>query len=190
MRICTYEGCNLEYHARGYCFNHYKKLRTFGTADGKPRVSEPSISKFWRNVEKTDGCWNWTGMTVRGYGRLYISEAGCVSMQAHRFAYQEFKGPIGRGLVVMHKCDNTRCVNPDHLELGTQAENMADMRSKGRARDTGPKGERSHLAKLTEDQVREIRASSLGPVATAKIYGIHRDTVRLIRQRKIWDHLT
>lgn len=129
-------------------------------------------------------------MTVRGYGRLYVPGNHSLTMQAHRFAYQHFKGDLPKGKVVMHKCDNTRCVNPDHLELGTQAENLADMRRKGRARDTGPKGERSPLAKLNEQQVRQIRDSSDGPVAVARQFGIHRDTVRLIRQRKIWTHLT
>jgi HNH endonuclease len=188
IKICSYPGCGGEVHARGVCRNHYTKIIRYGSVEGKPRYDPPSV-RFWRSVDKRgpDECWNWTGMTVREYGRISVNGS---SVQAHRFAYQEFKGPIPRGMVILHKCDNPACVNPAHLSIGTQAENLADMRSKGRARDTGPKGERSHLAKLTEDQVREIRASSLGPVATAQSYGIHRDTVRLIRQRKIWDHLT
>lgn len=189
MQICKYEGCFKERHALGYCRNHYTKIRRTGSADGKPRAV-PAIDRFWLYVGKTDGgCWNWTGASQRGYGKINVGGRAGGMMQAHRFSYQHFKGEIPKGMVVMHQCDNTRCVNPDHLSLGTQSENLADMRAKGRSNDTGPKGERSHLAKLTDEQVREIRASTEGPVAVARRYGIHRDTVRLIRQRKIWNHL-
>lgn len=85
-----------------------------------------------------NGCWNWPGFLhplrgakdqSTGYGAInYHSE----SWRAHRLSYALFKGPIPEGQIVRHKCDNPRCVNPDHLEIGTHQQNMDDMNSKGR----------------------------------------------------------
>src|SRR5437867_3583750 len=104
------------------------------------------------------GCWVWLGMKDPGgrgqfpYGIFKIKNH---RYKAHRVAWELAKGPIPKGLCVLHKCDNPPCVNPDHLFLGTKGDNFADARAKGRL--IALRGEEASMAKLTWKQVREIR---------------------------------
>jgi hypothetical protein len=101
-----------------------------------PATREISV-RFWEKVAKTDACWNWTGHTSGGYGRITRSRAdvkangGPRGVQAHRFAYEDIVGPIPAGLQLDHLCRNQLCVNPDHLEPVTQRENL--LRGEGSA---------------------------------------------------------
>lgn len=99
----------------------------------------PLKDRFWSKVQKTDGCWEWTGSRrPKGYGVFAVN--GARRESAHRVAYALFIGPISAGFFVCHRCDNPRCVRPDHLFLGTQADNMRDMHAKGRHRANSSKG--------------------------------------------------
>lgn len=117
------------------------------------------------------GCLEWTGCkTDKGYGRLYFNGGPRL---AHRLAYEEWRGPTN-DLGVLHRCDNPCCINPEHLFLGTRADNNRDRKEKGRS----SAGERHPFSKLTEEQVREIRNSPLGPTALGRIYGVSRGAIR------------
>lgn len=88
--------------------------------------------RFWSKVKKSeDGCWDWTGSLNHGYGQLSRGR-GVSPYSAHRLSYELTYGAIPEGLHVLHRCDNRRCVRPSHLFLGSQADNNADMRAKGR----------------------------------------------------------
>jgi hypothetical protein len=135
--------------------------------------------------EPNTGCWLWLGATSRGgYGAAKRNQK---QWAAHRLMWTLQRGPIPEGLNVLHRCDTPLCVNPDHLFLGTNADNTADMRQKGRGRSAP--GEAQGGAKLTADQVRAIRADPRPGVAVARGYGITPSSVTLIKQRKNWRHV-
>jgi hypothetical protein len=112
---------------------------------------------------------------------------------AHRVAYTLCYGPIPNGLQVCHRCDNPPCCNPYHLFLGTIADNMADKKRKGRARAGWISGERHWASKLTEDDVRAIRAAltdgTVTMVTLAAQYGVSAPTIFSIKHRRHWRHI-
>ncbi|MFD8088690.1 HNH endonuclease signature motif containing protein [Streptomyces malaysiensis] len=94
--------------------------------------------RFWLRVAKSDGCWTWrAALNAYGYGAFWTADKKVVG--AHRFSYQLHYGPIPEGMWVLHRCDNPPCVRPDHLFLGSPADNIHDMDSKGRGRRPGPR---------------------------------------------------
>jgi len=94
------------------------------------KFSETLQQRFEGKFRVTPGCWPWTGSkTLKGYGQLRWKYN---SLVASRVSYELYVGPIPEGLMVRHRCDNPSCVNPDHLELGTAADNSADMVQRGR----------------------------------------------------------
>jgi hypothetical protein len=151
------------------------------------RVSDEHLAKY-RLMNKCrlsdTGCWLWIGTTDgRGYGMVSFRSK---DRRAHRVSYELFKGPIPAGLHILHRCDNSACVNPAHLRAGTAKENMADREARGR-RDV--RGEQIGTSKLTEQQVLEIRSSMLRRQELADKYGIHPHHVWLIRTGRAWKHL-
>ena len=143
---------------------------------------------FWPNVEKKSKCWNWKGLKLHGYGIVWT---GKVQVKAHRFSWVLHNGEISRGSCVLHKCDNKSCVNPRHLFLGNQDDNMKDMVKK--KRQALHRGEQNGRAKLVESDVREIRKRlSKGHRGSdiAKDFNVNRVTIYSIRDRHLWGYLT
>jgi hypothetical protein len=132
-----------------------------------------------------DGCWVWAAARDgHGYGMV---NRGNKTLRAHRVSYVAFKGEeIPAGMVVRHTCDNPACINPGHLLLGAQAENVAGRDARGR-RDV--RGENVGILKLTREQVEEIKASDLTGVALAKKFGVSTSAVSLIKNNKSWSHV-
>jgi hypothetical protein len=128
-------------------------------------------------------CHSFIGTKTRGYGMLWWE--GRMEL-AHRVAWQLANGPITGGLLVLHRCDNCACVRVDHLFLGTHADNMADMKSKGRGRGARLAGEANPQAKLTATQVTEIRCSPDSGRGVANRFGVSEATISFIRSGKRW----
>lgn len=151
---------------------------------------------FWKKVDKSGECWEWTGCKDRnGYGwKCFMNK----KLYAHRVSWELAHGrEIPEGLVVAHHCDNPACVNPDHLFLGTQGDNVRDCWRKGRANN---EGENASRHKLSEKDVLEIR--KLGAEANvdeggkmkfcyalAEKYSVTHYTIFDILNRRSWTHI-
>lgn len=139
-------------------------------------------------------CWAWTGhINNKGYGWF---RDGKKNILAHRFSYKEFNGEIPihnsyHGMCVLHKCDNPMCVNPDHLFLGTNRDNVVDMHIK--KRDRHPRGEKAGASKLNDKLVLEIRGKYKYKIYPAKLlakeYKVSISTILGIVKRRYWKHL-
>lgn len=128
------------------------------------------------------GCINWTAhIDDDGYGRITV---GNQSRRAHVVSYEACNGPA-KGLHVLHRCDNRRCINPAHLFLGTNTDNTADRNAKGRQ----ARGEGHARAKLTADDVRAIRSSTEPHTVLAERYGVGPTAIFNIRNRRSWAHV-
>lgn len=140
--------------------------------------------RFARSFETADGCFIWIrAVTWDGYG-LFTPHRMPIR-RAHRYAWELANGPIPDGLQVLHECDNRRCVNPAHLFLGTNDDNMQDMAKKRRARH----GESHPKTSLTAADVRAIRGSSETNEVLAQRHGVCNATISNIRNRVTWKHL-
>lgn len=187
---CEHNTCERDAYSRGWCLMHYKRWWRTGSIYTVRRMSEQFTlrerfeAKGWTVTE--EGCWNWNGRIVAGgYGQL---DYGGTALIATRVSYTLHKGEIPKGLMVCHTCDNRRCVNPDHLWLGTNQDNMDDMVAKGRS-GPRPRGEDNLKTTLTEDQVRELRLlRSEGMLlrVLAERYGITEASVSMIARRRTW----
>lgn len=153
--------------------------------DGRFTSTGSPSERFWAFVDTSGDCWIWTGTrSGKGYGSFWN---GRRMVQAHRFAYSDAYETDPGDLMVLHRCDNPSCVNPRHLVVGTNAENMADMVAKGRqARQIGVANPN---ARLTEQDVRAIRSSTGTNVDVGRQFGVSEATIRQIRAGSKWRHV-
>lgn len=176
------------------------------------KITDGKACAFWQKVDKNgplpdqskphyaglNQCWNWTGQTNHnGYGRLSVSADGKrLMVRTHRFSWVLQNGQIHEGSLVLHKCDNPSCVNPDHLFLGSHQDNQRDCSSKERRNPhSGPRAKykpRTSITPrvLTQKQVDEIRTirqkSQVSCAEIAKNYGVSRAMIWLIVSGKSW----
>ena len=171
-----------------------------------------NVERFERHImRENSGCWRWTGfIRASGYGHFTLRHGKnrYTRGTAHRAAWTLYRGTIPAGMFVCHHCDNPSCVNPDHLFVGTARDNTNDMMRKGRrvgpstanrARgDNHPsrlkpeclvRGTAHHQAKITENEVLKIRASTMKGVELARIFGLAPVTISRIRRHIIWRHV-
>lgn len=166
----------------------------------------PLSERFWEKVDKTPGhgrdgdCWMWTSHVAKdGYGQFWVNEKKRAE-RPHRLSYLMATGQDPTGLLVCHKCDNPLCVRPDHLFLGTNSDNMADMSAKKRTRyHLYPEtvlicqpGEKNPRSKLTESEVVSIiRRHRAGESTSllAKEFGINRNHVLKLVRGERWGHV-
>jgi len=148
--------------------------------------------RFWEKVAflgaGLDDCWEWRGGKSKGYGEINRGGRGSEHLSAHRVSWELANDLIPKGMCVLHHCDNPSCVNPAHLFLDTQVENLQDMMRKGRS----ARGERVAGAKLTEQDVHEIRqmlSRGISQRVVARKYGVIQQTVAAINVGQSWGWL-
>lgn len=207
MSCCSVVGCGRSTIAKGLCGAHYQRMKAHGNPNTRVGLKGlPLSERFWSRVDKTDDCWNWTGpKTADGYGRLYREGK---TIRAHRLSYEMHHGPVPSGLIVCHRCDNPSCVNPDHLFVGTGAENIADCEAKGRRNvparsgdfhwtkrrpDRVAKGQVFSRSEITDELVRRLRARyAEGGITQRELaaqHGISHKNLSLILAGKTWKHV-
>ena len=157
------------------------------TLDGV-KFSEKEISSFLSRISKQEtGCWHWTGYVMKnGYG---VFRPAIGRLLAHRASYLIHFGPIPIGQHVCHKCDNRKCVNPDHLFSGTRQQNMDDAVAKNRMHP-GSKGGNSVLVESQVLEIRRLGATGLfSQREIGAMFGVCRPLISMICSRKIWRHI-
>lgn len=153
--------------------------------------TDKTIATFWGYVTKLsqEECWPWSGPKVRAYGRLYLGgkQPGRPTYRgAHVFSYEITYGEVV-GLNVLHKCDNPECVNPDHLWLGTQLDNIKDMVKKGRQHHaTGTKNGRAKLTDMDVSSIRALLSDKVPQYEIARMFHVSNGTVSHIACGRSW----
>jgi hypothetical protein len=156
-----------------------------------PKHYTPLATRLWTRVRVSSGCWEWQGpRNLKGYGSIGVWGKGS-TMPAHRAAWILTNGFIPAGLHVLHRCDNPPCCNPDHLFLGTNADNVADKMVKGRQPSIA--GERNPRARLTLRQVVALRSKyaegGVSQSALAREYGVSVSAIGFAITGRSWAHV-
>jgi hypothetical protein len=197
-KIVEGERKSITYSVQRIFFEYYKgetDARTIDVVCGNPLCCNPSHlsandfqKRFWDNVVVSkSGCWEWQGSVFKntGYGCITINSKPCL---AHRVSYEQSYGEIPNKLMILHKCNNKLCINPEHLYAGTHNDNMKDM-----ANADTLKGERNANSILTEKQVKEIKEliseRKMFYKDIADRYGVRRQTIKDIALGRTWSWL-
>jgi hypothetical protein len=193
---CSVDECDNKFYARDFCKLHYRRY----IKHGDPHVvfvshhahqskvhlmKERFETKFVKKDD--DQCWKWLGVKSKdGYGafNLHIGNKVYRKVRSHRLSYEFYKGEIPSGMLVCHKCDNRECINPEHLFLGTQKDNLLDMRRKGRSLH----GHKNPKSKFSQEQLAIIRSELLSAELSmqklANKYGVNLCTIKRIKYNK------
>lgn len=197
MATCSVEGCDKPVDARGWCKKHVTRwYRTGDPLAKKPRPPSKSASveelkaRFRTKFDIRGECWIWRPGKNR-YGSYHVGKhfEGRRLKPAHQASYLLHVGPTN-GLHVLHKCDNDRCVNPEHLYLGTHQDNMKDRKDRGRSYRAS--GEANAAAKLTATNViemRQLRECGLTYTEIGRRFGVEKSTARRNCLGDSWSHI-
>lgn len=186
MSSCSIDECEVKSVCKGYCDVHYQRLKRRGTIH-IPSQYEKFLGKL--KVIPETNCWDWEGCCVKPGGYGVINE-NKIPYLTHRYSYIKHVGEIPAGMVVMHTCDRPVCCNPEHLKLGTQKENLADMHKKGRNR--AGVGESHRKAVLNKEQVMEIRKLAREGAKTAELaekFKVKDYVIYQVKNNITWKHL-
>lgn len=206
---CIHEGCCEEvygYGARGadvsitkYCRKHYRWLKERGTLEPPRNLKGTLEERFWHKVEKSNifKCWEWLGpKNGKGYGVITApptekNKRG-KALLAHRVSYEIDTGTtIPNGEIILHICDNPSCVNPHHLTMGSQSENIKDAFDKGRKIQPILTGENNPKSKLTAEQAKYIKDHpEMRLIDLADMFGLSPNCIRGVRIGRTWKDIT
>lgn len=187
IKICQTDDCQGTVIAKGFCLKHYTRLRRHGNSEvckNNMGSGNNQIERFWSRVALTanpNKCWEWQAAKQRGgYGVAFLNKKKWI---AHRLAWFLVKDVVPQ-LHLLHSCDNPPCCNPNHLREGTDADNANDRIERGRTYH----GERQWKARLTENDVREIRSlkGKISQSQIAKLFPTDQANVCRILSGKIW----
>ena len=192
MKICKATGCFRMACSKGCCDKHYRRQLKGKPINQLSRYEKSTEQRFLGKFQ-TQGihdCWNWTAAILPGknggYGAFKVG-ADCImnTIRAHRYSYFYHFGINPRRRCVLHTCDNRKCVNPNHLFLGSRADNADDMCKKGRQ----CRGESRPLSKLTDDAVRSIRMTDESTGALASRFNVSPSAISMARNHRTWRHV-
>ena len=189
MKVCKIEDCNKEARCEELCWKHHNRLKKYGDPlGGRPYYGDlPVHERFMKYVEKVDsGCWHWLGATNQNYGRFGIKNKNLPAHRASVLLFHEHYPDFDK-LLVCHKCDNTICVNPDHLFVGTHQDNIDDKMKKNR--HVTLKGIDNPNAIIIEKDVIFIRESDLTTYDLALKFNLSTSSINFIRSGKRWKHV-
>lgn len=182
--LCNTGDCKKKQYCKGMCKAHYNKFYLYGDPHYNGRIHRRKHIEF---VITDSGCFECTShvLDIGGYPEIWFNRK---KYKMNRFIYQECFGEIPNSLVVRHKCDNRKCINPEHLELGTTKDNIDDMVS----RDRQAKGEKNAFSVLKEYEVKQIKYMLSRKYSCAEIsrmYGVTRTCISSIKLNKTWRHV-
>lgn len=188
MRICSIEGCNRKHRARDLCKLHYEIVTKKGKNKFPPIASLSRYDVFLSKIQIVKDCWIWQGCKLKnGYGLFYLNRK---QITTHRYSYLHHKGEIPENLCVLHICDTPSCVNPSHLVLGSQQDNLKDMIYK--RRNNAGKEESHGKAKLKNCEVVEIKKMLKENKKTSEIslvFNVSTNCIRQIRNNLSWKNI-
>jgi DNA-binding XRE family transcriptional regulator len=146
------------------------------------------VKRFEAKFVKSDGCWVWQASVAgKGYGQMKLPKQRRQEY-AHRLSYLIYRSSIPLNMQVCHKCDNQRCVNPDHLFLGTCKDNLQDMKAKGRSL-FGSKNARAKLDDVKVRQIRQCLETGMTQDKIAVAFGVSQMNISRIKHGKRWAHV-
>lgn len=185
---CSAPGCESTAKSKGLCVKHYTRLIRYGDIQATKVIVGDDISRLKSSmVISATGCWEWSKFRKNGYG---VAGLNGRLEQAHRASWMVFKGEIPEDMQINHKCNNRPCINPDHLYIGDQLQNMKDMSDANRGK--WHKGNDNAQSKLNDESVKEIKLmieSGATNRSIAAFFDVSQSCISQIKNGRTWTHV-